>query len=211
MDNNWAAENLQVIRTLMERSALYRRALAPIMLYVGILGTCGGLIGALARIQEPRGFVLLWAVVGVLALAGSFLLVRRQAMKDAEPFWSAPTRHVSQALTPPLLAGAVAGLIVLVCGRRFDYSEWVTVLVPALWMVLYGCSLTAAGFFMRRGIRVLGWIFILAGSALGTIVLAGSVRMSPVFGNLLMGSTFGVLHIACGVYLYFTENHRDTE
>ena len=31
MEPNWAAEHLQVIRTLMERSALYRRALAPIM------------------------------------------------------------------------------------------------------------------------------------------------------------------------------------
>jgi hypothetical protein len=35
MDTNWAAEHLQTIRTLMERSALYRRALAPIMLCAG--------------------------------------------------------------------------------------------------------------------------------------------------------------------------------
>ena len=32
MESNWAAEHLQVIRTLMERSAVYRRALAPIMM-----------------------------------------------------------------------------------------------------------------------------------------------------------------------------------
>ena len=30
MEPNWAGEHLQVIRTLMERSALYRRALAPV-------------------------------------------------------------------------------------------------------------------------------------------------------------------------------------
>ena len=39
METNWAAEHLQVIRTLMERSALYRRALAPVMLVSGVLGT----------------------------------------------------------------------------------------------------------------------------------------------------------------------------
>ena len=38
MDSNWAGEHLQVIRTLMERSAIYRRTLAPIMLLLGILG-----------------------------------------------------------------------------------------------------------------------------------------------------------------------------
>ena len=37
MESNWAAEHLQVIRTLMERSAIYRRALAPIMLGTGVL------------------------------------------------------------------------------------------------------------------------------------------------------------------------------
>ena len=38
MESNWAAEHLQTIRTLMERSAIYRRALAPIMLFAGLTG-----------------------------------------------------------------------------------------------------------------------------------------------------------------------------
>jgi hypothetical protein len=118
MDNNWAAENLQVIRTLMERSALYRRALAPIMLYTGLLGTGGGALGFILGITEPAGFVLLWAAVGLAALAGSFLLVRRQAMHESEPFWSPPTRHVSQALNPPVASRArLTGLLVLAGGR----------------------------------------------------------------------------------------------
>jgi hypothetical protein len=209
MDNNWAAENLQVIRTLMERSALYRRALAPVMLYAGLLGTAAGAVGYLAKIQDPKGFVLLWAAVGVTALTGAFLLVRRQAMRDAEAFWSPPTRHVSQALTPPLLVGALTGLLVLAGGRGADAVAWAPAMLPAIWMVFYGCSLTAAGFFMRRGIRVLGWIFVVAGSALAGLQLTGLVGIQPLWSNLLMGCTFGLLHIACGVYLYFTENSGD--
>src|SRR5882672_4163827 len=114
METNWAAEHLQVIRTLMERSAVYRRALAPIMILNGVLGSLGALIGWAGKIDSPRSFILYWACVAVIAVAGSLLLVRRQALKAGEAFWSPPTRRVSQALLPPLAAGfaisVVAGL-----------------------------------------------------------------------------------------------------
>src|SRR5436189_1798 len=38
MESNWATEHLQVIRTLMERAEIYRRALAPVMLLTGTAG-----------------------------------------------------------------------------------------------------------------------------------------------------------------------------
>ncbi len=45
MEPKWAEENLQTIRTLMERSAVYRRALAPIMLFAGLLGVTAAATG----------------------------------------------------------------------------------------------------------------------------------------------------------------------
>src|SRR5437016_1185714 len=75
MGSNWAAEHLQVIRTLMERSAIYRRALAPIMIFNGIVGVAGGILGALLKIDSTKGFIGFWAGAGLLALGGSFLLV----------------------------------------------------------------------------------------------------------------------------------------
>src|SRR5438045_4364587 len=83
MDPNWAAEHLQVIRTLMERSALYRRALAPIMIFNGVVGTVGGVLGSWLNFQSTQGFIAFWAGAAFLALAGSFLLVRRQALKES--------------------------------------------------------------------------------------------------------------------------------
>ena len=50
--------------------------------------------------------------VAVIALAGSFWLVRRQALKDAELFWSPPTRRIMQALLPPLVAGSILSAVV---------------------------------------------------------------------------------------------------
>ena len=95
MENNWAAEHLQVIRTLMERAAIYRRALAPIMTLAGAAGTAAGLAGYFLKLESARAFAIFWMSVGVVAVVGAFLLVRRQALKDAEPFWSLPTRRVT--------------------------------------------------------------------------------------------------------------------
>jgi len=93
MESNWAAEHLQVIRTLMERSAVYRRALAPVMIFNGSMGSIGALIGWGADIDTPRGFIIYWAIIGLLAIGGSLFLVRRQAFKESERFWSSPRQR----------------------------------------------------------------------------------------------------------------------
>src|SRR5579862_4955580 len=193
MESNWAAEHLQVIRTLMERSAVYRRALAPIMTFNGILGVAAGVIGWSVKINSSRGFIGYWAGVGVAALAGSFLLVRRQALKEGEPFWSPPTRRIAQALLPALFVGSVAGLVTLVY-PDWDFLQYRS--LPPFWMVLYGCALTAAGFFMHRGIKLLGWLFILAGCALMVARCQTVTSLPPLNGHWAMGAVFGGLHLA---------------
>src|SRR5438552_18775399 len=113
MESNWAADNLRVIRTLMERSAIYRRALAPLMLLAGSLGTFAAVIGRFAGIKSPRAFVGFWLAVAVLTFAGCFLLLRRQALRDAEPLWSPPPRRLPQALLAALAAGPISSAIPL--------------------------------------------------------------------------------------------------
>jgi hypothetical protein len=206
MESNWAAEHIQVIRTLMERSAVYRRALAPIMIFNGTLGLAAGLVGWRVQIRAPQAFIGYWAGIGVLALAGSFLLVRRQALREAEPFWSPPTRRVAKALTPALFIGSVAGLSALLF-PNWDFLQ--TQSLPPFWMLLYGCALTAAGFFMHRGIKLLGWLFILSGCVLMAAHGPGIAVLSTLNGHCVMGAVFGGLHLAYGTYLYFTEQRRD--
>ena len=63
METNWAAEHLQTIRTLMERSAVYRRALAPISTYVGIMGILGGVIGWLSKFESTAADTEFWSGV----------------------------------------------------------------------------------------------------------------------------------------------------
>ena len=159
MEPDWAAEHLQVIRTLMERSAVYRRALAPVMTANGVLGTLAAAAGLTARVEGPRAFIGYWMAVALAGVAGSFLLARRQALKDAEPFWSPPTRRVAQALLPPLFFGFVLGLLLVVLQAALGRAAGAALCLfwlPLVWIALYGCSLHAAGFFMPRGMKTFG-------------------------------------------------------
>jgi hypothetical protein len=202
MDNHWAIEQLQVIRTLMERSAVYRRALAPIMTYAGAVGILAALGGAWRAGGTLREFVAYWMCVAAVAAVGAFLLVRRQALRAAEPFWSLPTRRVGQALFPPFLAGLVLSLGMWVHPPAGHFK---VVWLPGWWMLLYAFGLHSAGFFMARGIKLFSWAFLLCGCA----VLAGAELFQTAdsvrSGHWLMGLSFGGLHLACGIYLYFTE------
>lgn len=226
MNSAAAAEHLQAIRTLMERSALYRRALAPIMALAGSVGTAAGVAGCLwfadASVRNPAVFVGYWLGVSLVPFVGSLVLARRQALSEGEPFWSAPTRRVVTAAAPAWLVGLVLGLVVLenlLWPGASSPELWrVAALsdLPLLWVMLYGCALHAAGGFMPRGIRWFG-----AGLVMGACVLfaashvwegmrsvATGEGLRAYWGHGVMGVFFGLLHLAYAAYLSITERKR---
>jgi hypothetical protein len=152
--------------------------------------------------------------IAVLAIALAFVTVRRQALKASEPVWSPPARRVSLAFLPALLAGFLLTLAACQIMARSRLTESMTlyasglaafVWLPALWIVLYGCAFHAAGFFLPRGMKLFGFLLLLGGCGL----LWVDFSRPPTFltGHLIMGVFFGGLHLAYGVYLYFTEEH----
>jgi hypothetical protein len=205
MEPNWAVDHLQVIRTLMERTTLYRRTLAPIMLTIGCLGILAGAIGWWWRLDTSMAFGVFWGTISLSALSLAYLMARRQALKDAEPFWSPPTRRVTQAVLPPFFAGWILTLaLFLPRGQELLLAWW---LLP-IWGILYGCALHAAGFFTPRGMKWFGWVFIFTGCAL-LVFLSLAEGVPPLrFGHAVMGGMFGGLHLAYGIYLYVTENRK---
>jgi len=62
------------------------------------------------KIEAARAFCAWWLATAVVAVVAALLLSRRQALKDREPFWSPPTRRVTQALLPPLALASVSAL-----------------------------------------------------------------------------------------------------
>ena len=209
MENNWAAENLQTIRTLMERSAVYRRALAPITTYVGVVGIAAALLGGPLGVQYTAAFSIYWMCVSIVALGGAILLVRRQAIKEREPLFSPPTRRVIYAMLPALFLGACAGIqFIRGSGGREEFEPQIgQEMLIVCWVLLYGLALHAASFFMPRGVRLFALAFVLFAAAM--ILLFTNVEFEAHSRHLQMGVLFGCSHLAYGIYLYFTEPRKN--
>ena len=214
MNSNWAEENLQTIRTLMERSALYRRALAPIMLYAGMVGTLAAMTALIFKMNAAGPFLTLWLCAAAIVIGGAFFIVRRQAFKEGEPIWSPPTRRVVQALLPPFTVGAFFTMLIALGETPKAHLDMT---LPIVWSILYGCALHSAGFFISRGVKWFGWLYIIV--ACGIILtwyflryyqfndeFFFILRLSP---NWFMGLFFGALHLIYGGYLYLTEKGKN--
>lgn len=196
-----ATEHLQIIRTLMERAVLYRRALSPVMLAAGLMGSVAAAASLLLPVQTPRAFVLYWVLVAALTASMNLLQVRQQALKNAEPFWSSPTRRVAEAVQPGFIIGAFAALWFWWYGKAEQL--WI---LPGIWTLAYGCLLHASGFIMLRSIRRFGMVSLAFG-ALQILIGTGTSALQTLgAAHLFMGLQFGALQLLFGVYLHFTES-----
>lgn len=203
MQTNWAEENLQTIRTLMERSAMYRRALAPIVIFAGIMGILAAAAGLIFHLDSALAFGGLWLGTAAVVVTGAFFNTRRQAIKDGEAIWSPPTKRVAQALLPPLTVGLILGIMDLLSdeGKVSDFSVF-------MWAIFYGCALHSAGFFVARGLKWFGWLYI--SLSIVILIIYGIADISWFTDpHLLMGFFFGVLHLVYGTYLYLTERGKN--
>jgi hypothetical protein len=212
METNWAVEHLQTIRVLMERSALYRRALAPISIFVGAVGVAAAAGGWALKMDSPGRFAIYWLAVSIVAVIGALLLVRRQAIKHGETFWSPPTRRVAQAMMPALVVGLAFGLSVAKWSPEFQErydAKFISLGLIIFWTLFYGLALHAAGFFMPRGIRLFGWGIVLTGLILLGAMVWTNLSASGVSPHAVMGIIFGGSHLAYGIYLYFTEQGKN--
>jgi hypothetical protein len=213
MEPDWAAEHLQTIRTLMERSALYRRALAPIFTFVGAVGIVAAVVGWWLKIESISAFAIYWMAVCLVAIGGALMLVRKQALKHGEKFWSPPTRRIAQAIVPALLIGLVSGVAAVLLFMGLNNNDFprsaVCICLIIIWTLLYGLALHAAGFFTPRGIRFFGWGFIIAGLLVFVLLALDFLPDPHISPHWVMGLLFGVSHLACGIYLYFTEQRKN--
>ena len=62
---------------------------------------------------------------------------------------------------------------------------------------------------MVRGIKLFGWVFILIGCGLLLSMLSETLLKREASVHLVMGGVFGGLHLAYGIYLYFTEQRKN--
>jgi hypothetical protein len=169
------------------------------------VGLSAGAVGWVTQCDSPRRFVMFWFGVAAATLVGAFVVIRRQALRDHESFWSPPTRRVAQAMLPCLFIGLIAGLVLAFVANDLALT-WAVIPV---WMALYGAAIHAGGFFMQRGIKLLAWAFIIGGTLILLYLMLRPALPEFRFTHVFMGAIFGGLHLLYGAYLHFTEKKND--
>jgi hypothetical protein len=193
MDARQAAHNLEVIRTLMERTCQYQLLTARASLAAGSMAGAGALAFFFLDVADPWQFGLVWLVVFLGSLFATLLGTVLRGRESGERVWSRQARAVLLALTPSLFAALV--LTVFFFGR--GEHLW----LPGVWMLCYGQGALATAAYAPTSIRWLGVAVLLMGALTLWLGTAWSVP--------LMGVVFGLGHIGLGAALLIAERREN--
>jgi hypothetical protein len=190
-----AQEHLRVIRSLMERSTIYRSISAPTALVGGLL-SLGGFATAyyakhhLHHALSPAQFLVVWLVILALTGLSNLVFLWRGAAQRGEPFFSGGMKCALTSLAPSFITAAVLTFLI----HR-------PIQLCIIWLVLYGLALLATQYFAPRSLVVLGWTFFIAGGVLMVgwkhfFLARGQTEPSALVVSGVMAATFGGLHLA---------------
>jgi hypothetical protein len=182
MTSKEAEQTLSVIRTLMERSTRYTNLSG----HAGIAAGALTLLGSGLRHWYDMPFLPTWLGVLLAACVANVLFAAGMARANGEPLWTRQAQTVLLSLTPAFAAGLVLTAVLARMG--------LDLLLPGVWMLLWGVGALAMSFFTPRIISLLGVAFMVAG------VLA--LFAPPANDALSMAMTFGAIHLVYGGVLF---------
>lgn len=198
-----AAEQLRVIRSMMERATIFR-ALSGETALVG-----GAVSLAMAWASEKRhGWVWAsWWLGGLVVVLGfyAFQLFRLKAVHH-RPFWSTGLRLALRGAMPSLIAGGFMALLFVRAGND--------VAAACMWIVHYGLALLAIREFAPKSMVWLGWAFVIFGvmslASVANVVHLDRDWMMRVNASRLMAIAFGGFHLVYGGLIVTTGRRDDT-
>jgi hypothetical protein len=201
MQRHEAEEHLRVIRSLMEKSTIYRAISAPTALVGGASASLVGLLFLTvfkAHAGDPFIFFGAWAAVLAVTGVANTWFVRQDAIRRGDRFISPGMKMALWALAPSHLTAAFATVLAAVLTRNFAVQNVYQVL-PALWSVLYGLGLLATAHFAPHSLRKLGWCFLLFGlAATGWWFTPAEFHFGLEGGQMshaVMAFSFGLFHL----------------
>jgi len=175
-----AMDNLRFIRETMEAAGTFTAVSGWGQVVIGITAIFAALLAS--RQATPTEWVLVWAGEAILALLISVWFMYNKARSASLPLLSASARKLLFSFTPVFAVGMVITFAFM--GRGLSS------LLPAVWMLLYGTAVVAAGAFSVRSVPVMGAAFVAAGAI--------ALFTPPTWNTWLMIAGFGVLHIVFG-------------
>ncbi len=191
-----SSRRLEIIAELAERSAAYQRVLAPVALAVGAISlTAAVTLSARPSPLHDLGFEMIWACVATLALVILAANLWRHAARRGEPLLSSRTLLVTGVIVPSFLAAAAVSFAAAATRMQ-------PLATAGFWMIFYGLGLLATHAFAPRSLLALGWVFLLSGLLLLSVLCTRIdllLRLDfTLAGYWIMGCTFGLYHLAYG-------------
>lgn len=178
-----AMDDLKFIRETMEAAATFTAVSGWGTVCIGATALVATALSALT--DSVTRWVFIWLCEAALSVGISVYAMARKARAARIPLWSEPARKMVFSFAPPLAVGA---LLTLVCFERGLF-----VLLPGIWMLLYGVGVIAAGTFSVRIVPVMGAAFMLAGTL---------TMFAPLpWARFLMAAAFGGLHLLFGALI----------
>jgi hypothetical protein len=178
-----AIDNLRFIRETMERAGAFTAVSGVATAGIGLTAL------AAAAVAGPRPaagrWLAVWLAEAVLALAISAIATLRKSRAAEVPLFSGAGRKFLLSFSPPMLAGALLTLVLVQAGLPR--------LLPGSWLLLYGTAVVCAGAFSVRIVPVMGFGFMLAGTA--------AFFLPTTWSTPVMALAFGGLHILFGILI----------
>ena len=177
-----AADNLRFIRDTMERAASFTAVPGWGGVLIGLSALVAGVLAA--GLPTHRAF-LIWLAESAVASLLAFLAVRLKSKRLDLSLHTKAARRALLSFVPPLIAGAVLTVVLY----RLDQL----IILPGLWLLLYGAAVVTGGAFSVRIVPVMGLCFMLVGAA--------SLASPLAWGNWFLIFGFGLLHVVFGVVI----------
>jgi hypothetical protein len=193
-------EHLRLIRSLLEKSAIYRAISGPAALLGGLLAIGLSLWQYLAATAgaawEARVFLASWLVLLALVTVVNVGLLAADARRRGRALVSPEMRMALRALAGPMLVGGVAGILLILQERPAAGA--------VAWMCGQGLALHSAASFSPRSLVWLGRAFTLGGVTAMLLLAAGAPDLpEAALAPLLMGLSFGLGHLIYGAAVRF--------
>ena len=178
-----AMDNLRYIRETMERAGAFTAVPGWGGFAMGVTALVAALVAS--RTTSSRDWLTVWLVEAVLGTVIASVTMYLKTKRGHGSLLSGPGRKFALAFTPPVLLGGVLTLALVEHGA--------TALVPAVWLLCYGCAVVTGGALSVPVVPVMGLCFILTGlAALGT---------PAAWRDAMLAAGFGGLHIVFGLII----------
>lgn len=175
-----ALDQIRAIRDTMEGATTFTAVPGWGGMAMGAIGFAAAAAAAWQPTRER--WLAAWLAGAALSLLTAGVAMYRKSARAGTPLLSRPGRKFALAFVPALAAGALLSLALWNAGQ--------TVLLPGVWLLLYGLAVLGGGAHSVRVVPAMGALFAVFGAV--------ALFAPPAWSNLLLAAGFGGLHLVFG-------------